>query len=91
MSLIESAGYLYIYAKELAKKNQKLDSLRKEEKKIESKIKRAREGHKERYHEKAVRIERKMKEVEAEREELLKKLQQHFSAIEYFLDHEEKR
>ena len=91
MSLIESAGYLYVYAQELAKKNKKLESLRKEEERIESKLKRAREGHKERYHRQAVRVERKMKEVEAEREEILKKLQQHFSAIEYFLDKEEKR
>lgn len=91
MTLTESAGYLYLYSKDLAKKNKKLDSLRKEEKRIESKIEHAREGHKEKYHEKAVHLERKMKAVEAEHEAILKKLQQQFSAFEYLLKQEEKR
>ena len=91
MSLREHSGYLYLHSKELEKQNKKLASLRVEEEKIESAIEHAREGHKERLHEKALRLERKMENLKIQRETLLKRMRSRYLAFENLLEQEEKK
>lgn len=90
MSLIEQAGYLYLRAKDLAKENKDLESLRKEKKKIEALIGHAAEDHKEKYHEKVIYLERRIKKVALEREAILKRLRQHHDLFTEFLYEEER-